>query len=170
MLGSGRRGETSRWRASDGDRSRRGRGRALRPRATIAAVATALPLALRLSAVGASSEASAATLDGLVFLLVAGSSSSSGSRRSEAWRKALFSSPMSTKAAWMPGRTASTRPEIDVADGAAMIRPVHQQLDQTVVLEDGHAGLPLAPVDQNLALHAGTSTARADCPRWPAGD
>jgi hypothetical protein len=44
--------------------------------------------------------------------------------------------------------------EIDVADDAAVIRPVDEQLDQTVVLEDGHAGFPLAPVDKNLALHA----------------
>ena len=44
--------------------------------------------------------------------------------------------------------------EIDVADDAAVIGTVDQQLDQPVVLEDGHAGLPLAPVDQDLALHA----------------
>ena len=29
---------------------------------------------------------------------------------SETWRNAAFSSPMSTNAAWIPGRTASTRP------------------------------------------------------------
>src|SRR5437667_380839 len=39
-----------------------------------------------------------------------GSSSSSDSIRSEAWRNALFSVPMLTKAAWMPGNTASTVP------------------------------------------------------------
>src|SRR5881296_3121566 len=39
-----------------------------------------------------------------------GSSSSSDSIRSEAWRNALFSVPMLTKAAWIPGNTASTVP------------------------------------------------------------
>src|SRR3989442_1599626 len=39
-----------------------------------------------------------------------GSSSSSDSIRSEAWRNALFSAPMLTKAAWIPGSTASTVP------------------------------------------------------------
>src|SRR5438309_1537428 len=39
-----------------------------------------------------------------------GSSSSSDSIRSEAWRNALFSVPMLTKAAWIPGSTASTVP------------------------------------------------------------
>ena len=42
--------------------------------------------------------------------------------------------------------------QVDVADGAAMVRPVHQELDQTIVFEDGHAGFPLAPVDQDLAF------------------
>ena len=44
--------------------------------------------------------------------------------------------------------------EIDVADRAAMVGAVDQQLDQPVVFQDGHAGLPLAPVDQDLALQA----------------
>ena len=45
--------------------------------------------------------------------------------------------------------------EIDVADDPAMIRAVHQQFDEAIVLEDSHAGLPLAPIDKNFALHAG---------------
>ena len=42
--------------------------------------------------------------------------------------------------------------QVDVADGAAVVGTVHQQLHQSVVFQDGHAGLPLAPVDQDLAL------------------
>ena len=44
--------------------------------------------------------------------------------------------------------------EIDVADRAPMIRTIHEQLHQTVVFQDGHAGFPLAPVDQDLTLQA----------------
>ena len=44
--------------------------------------------------------------------------------------------------------------EVDVADGPPVVGAIHQQLHQPVVLEDGHAGLPLAPVDQDLALQA----------------
>ena len=44
--------------------------------------------------------------------------------------------------------------EIDVADGAPVVGTVDQQLDQAVVLEDRHAGFPLASVDQNFALQA----------------
>ena len=49
--------------------------------------------------------------------------------------------------------------EVDVADRAPMVGAVDQQLDQTVVFEDGHAGFPLAPVDQDLALQIRTSAA-----------
>ena len=49
--------------------------------------------------------------------------------------------------------------QVDVADRAAMVGPVHQQLDQTVVFQDGHAGFPLAPVDQDLALQVMPSAA-----------
>ena len=44
--------------------------------------------------------------------------------------------------------------EIDVADNPAMIGTVDQQLDQAVVLEDGHPGLARAPIDQDFALQA----------------
>jgi hypothetical protein len=42
--------------------------------------------------------------------------------------------------------------EVDVADRAAMVGAVHQQLNQSIVFQDGHPGFPLAPVDQDLAL------------------
>jgi hypothetical protein len=42
--------------------------------------------------------------------------------------------------------------EVDVSDGTTMIGTIHQQLYQPVVFQDGHAGLPLAPIDQDLAL------------------
>ena len=42
--------------------------------------------------------------------------------------------------------------EVDVADGAAMVGAIDEELDQPIVFEDGHAGFPLAPVDQDLAL------------------
>ena len=58
--------------------------------------------------------------------------------------------------------------EVDVADHAAVVGTVDQQLDEPVVLEDGHAGLPLAPVDQDLALQAMTSATAGDAdPRAP---
>ena len=47
--------------------------------------------------------------------------------------------------------------EVDVADRAAMVGTVDQQLDQPVVFQDRHAGFPLAPVDQDLALQVMTS-------------
>ena len=96
--------------------------------------------------------------------------------RSEAWRNALFSVPMSTNAAWMPGSTASTLPEVDVADHAAGVRTVDQQLDELVVLEDGDPRLARCRVDQDLSFHASrrdrrvraTRTPRpgGDCRRW----
>ena len=57
--------------------------------------------------------------------------------------------------------------EVDVADGAAVIGPVDQELDQPVVFQDGHAGFPLAPVDQDLTLQTGPPQpprARTACP------
>ncbi len=54
--------------------------------------------------------------------------------------------------------------EVDVADGTAMIGTVDQQLDQTIILEDGHARFALAPVDQDLALHERTSAAPTRLP------
>jgi hypothetical protein len=45
--------------------------------------------------------------------------------------------------------------EIDVADGAAMVGTIDEQLDELVVLEDGNARLALAAVDEDLALQAG---------------
>ena len=47
--------------------------------------------------------------------------------------------------------------EVDVADRAAVVGAVDQQLDQAVVFQDRHAGFPLAPVDQDLALQVMTS-------------
>jgi hypothetical protein len=44
--------------------------------------------------------------------------------------------------------------EIDVTDGAAVVGAVYQELDQSVVFQDGHAGFPLAPVDQDFTLQA----------------
>ena len=55
--------------------------------------------------------------------------------------------------------------EVDVADGAAVIGAVDQQLDQPIVFQDGHARLALAPVDQDLALHERTSAAPTRSPR-----
>ena len=49
--------------------------------------------------------------------------------------------------------------EVDVTDRAPVVGAVDQQLDQTVVFQDGHAGFPLAPVDQDLALQVMTSAA-----------
>ena len=51
------------------------------------------------------------------------------------------------------GEDGSTRAEVDVADGAAVIGTVDQQLDQPIIFQDRHPGLALAPIDQNLALH-----------------
>jgi hypothetical protein len=42
--------------------------------------------------------------------------------------------------------------EIDVAYAPAMIGAIDQQFDQTVVFQDGDAGLTLASVDQNFTL------------------
>ena len=58
--------------------------------------------------------------------------------------------------------------QVDVADGAPMVRAVHEQLHQTVVLQDGHAGFPLAPVDQDLALQVMTSAAAERSGAHPA--
>jgi len=44
-------------------------------------------------------------------------------------------------------------PQVNVADHAPVVGPIHQQLDEAVVLQDGHAGLALAAIDENLALH-----------------
>jgi hypothetical protein len=41
---------------------------------------------------------------------------------------------------------------IDVADRAADVRPVNQELNKTVVLQDGDPGFPAAAGDENLAL------------------
>jgi len=49
--------------------------------------------------------------------------------------------------------------EVDVPDGAPMVGPIDEKLDQAVVFEDGQAGFPLAPVDENLALQLMTSAA-----------
>jgi hypothetical protein len=49
--------------------------------------------------------------------------------------------------------------KVNVAHGAAVVGTIHQQLYQTVVFQDGHAGFPLASIDQDLALQNGTSTA-----------
>ena len=43
--------------------------------------------------------------------------------------------------------------KVDVAEGAALIRAIVEQLDEPIVLEDGHAGLPPATIDENFALH-----------------
>jgi hypothetical protein len=43
-------------------------------------------------------------------------------------------------------------PQVDVTDGAAVVWPVHQQFHQSIVFQDGHAGFPLASIDQDLAL------------------
>ena len=51
-----------------------------------------------------------------------------------------------------PGQHRLDAAEVDVPDRAPMVRPVDQQLDQAVVFQDSHAGFPLAPVDQDLAL------------------
>ena len=65
--------------------------------------------------------------------------------------------------------------EVDVTDGAPMVGAVHQQLDQPIVFQDGHAGLPLAPIDQDLALQAvrlgedGDPALRLRIPRWKRG-
>jgi hypothetical protein len=59
--------------------------------------------------------------------------------------------------------------EVDVADDAPVVWAVHQQLDQTVVLDYGHAGFPLAPVDQNFALHAGKPRPQTRSSRRPGG-
>jgi hypothetical protein len=42
--------------------------------------------------------------------------------------------------------------QIDIADRTPMVRAIDQQLYQSIVFQDGHAGFPLAPVDQDLAL------------------
>ncbi len=84
-----------------------------------------------------------------------GSSSSSGSSRSEACRKALFSRPMSTNAAWIPARTASTRPRIDVPDSAALVRAIDQQFDEAVVLENGDPRFAGRAGNQDFAFHGG---------------
>ena len=55
--------------------------------------------------------------------------------------------------------------EVDVADGAAVVGTVDQQLDQPIVFQDRHAGFPLAPVDEDLALHERTSAAPTRSPR-----
>ena len=52
--------------------------------------------------------------------------------------------------------------EVDVADRAPVVGAIHQQLDQPVVLQDRHAGFPLAPVDQDLALQACSTSARTE--------
>ena len=57
--------------------------------------------------------------------------------------------------------------QIDVADRAPVVRPVDEQLDQTVVFQDGHAGFPLAPVDQDLALQVMPSAAAERRPCAP---
>ncbi len=73
-----------------------------------------------------------------------------------------------------PGQDRFDLAEVDVADAAAMVRPVDEEFDQTVVLENGHAGFPLAPVDKNFALHAwhprwdGSPPGRCDAPARPA--
>ena len=67
----------------------------------------------------------------------------------------------------MPGQHRLDPAEVDVADGAAMVGTVDQQLDQAVVLEDGHAGLPLAPVDQDLALQACLDLGEDGCSPTP---
>jgi hypothetical protein len=42
--------------------------------------------------------------------------------------------------------------QIDVAHAPAVVGAIHQQLHQAVVFQDRHAGLPLAPVDQDFTL------------------
>ncbi len=42
--------------------------------------------------------------------------------------------------------------EVDVTDGAAVVGTIDQQLYETVVFQDRHAGFPLASIDQDLAL------------------
>jgi hypothetical protein len=46
-------------------------------------------------------------------------------------------------------------PEVDVTDSTPLIGSVDQQLDELVVLEDGHAGLAWCARDENLAFHRG---------------
>jgi hypothetical protein len=48
-----------------------------------------------------------------------------------------------------------------------VVGPVHEQLYQTVVFQDGHAGFPLAPVDQDLALQVMPSAAAERHPHTP---
>jgi hypothetical protein len=47
--------------------------------------------------------------------------------------------------------------EVDVTDRAAVIGPVHQQFYQPIVFQDGHAGFPLAPIDQDFTLQCDLS-------------
>ncbi len=42
--------------------------------------------------------------------------------------------------------------QVDVPDTAAVVWPIHQELYQSVIFQDGHAGFPLAPIDQDLTL------------------
>ena len=35
---------------------------------------------------------------------------------------------------------------------SAVVRPVYQQLHQSIVFQDRHTGFPLAPIDQDLTL------------------
>jgi hypothetical protein len=50
--------------------------------------------------------------------------------------------------------------EIDVSNGSPVIRTIHEQFDEPLVLQDRHTGFPLAPVYQDLALQVSTSAAR----------
>ena len=49
--------------------------------------------------------------------------------------------------------------EVDVADGAAVIGAVDEELDQPIIFQDRQARFALAPVDEDLALHERTSAA-----------
>src|SRR3954463_248520 len=42
--------------------------------------------------------------------------------------------------------------QVDITNGTAVVGTIHQQLNQAIVFQDSHAGLALAPVDQDFTL------------------
>jgi hypothetical protein len=51
-----------------------------------------------------------------------------------------------------PGKHRFDSSQVDVTDRAAVIGTIHQQFDQPIIFQDGHAGFALASIDQDFTL------------------
>src|SRR5690606_38247906 len=47
-------------------------------------------------------------------------------------------------------------PQVDIPHGPPVVGAVDEEFYQAVVFQDGHAGVALAAVDEDLAFHAGS--------------